>query len=77
MAGMFFVEKYVPLPEPRDGYTRYPLDLMDVTDSFFAADADAEQTHRIRTQANYHKRKYHREYTVRQVPGGIRVWRVA
>jgi hypothetical protein len=74
---MYLIDKSVPLPDARAGYTRYPLDLMEVADSFFAADLDTEQTHRIRTQANYYKRKYHREYTVRQVPGGVRVWRIA
>jgi len=71
---VFKIEKNVPAPIKRHPSTIYPYGEMEVGDSFFAPE---EMKTRLRTAATVFKRKTGRNFTIRQVEGGIRVWRVA
>lgn len=70
---MIEVEKGIPMPPPRS-HTKYPWHDMDVGDSFFIKDGN---TNKVSTAGRTNKQKTGRSYCVRQVEGGVRVWRTA
>jgi hypothetical protein len=69
----FTIDKNIPIPPVNNGGTLYPFDAMKVGDSFFIPkDLVGKSTgHSVRQCAL--RRKI--GVTVRQVDGGLRVWR--
>lgn len=75
------IEKGIPLPNNRIvRKPRYPFDEMEVGDSFFVA-ADGLEVYRLHGRLNQQKSlsEAHKKgavFTIRSVPGGVRVWRL-
>jgi len=78
----FKVEKGVPLPS-RGPYRRkespYPLDGMEVGDSFLVPCKEGEKTATVRARIRHYCRRNSTDskYAIRVLPEGIRVWRTA
>ena len=76
--GEFKIEKGVPVPSGYNVGPRYPLLEMGVNDSFlvpFGGDDALAVKNRV-SKAVYGKHQ-DRKFTIRQVEGGVRVWRIA
>ena len=75
---MYEIEKNVPVAEPWGGY-RYPFKQMEIGDSFFIpADGDLKKTKSsMASRATRYGARTGKRFVVRNVNGGIRVWRVA
>lgn len=71
----FEVESGVPIPEKRGPYVRYPFRAMEVGDSFFVSENDRSRKN-MDTAANGAKRAGIGRFTVANVEGGYRVWRI-
>jgi len=70
------IEIGVPMPPKRSH--RYPWADLAIEDSFFVPGDDLNALQRKMTRlAAYQKKTHGRCYTVRQVEGGVRVWRVS
>ena len=74
------IDKSVPIPAVVQPNARvYPLDEMDVGDSFFlASDNKRALTNRIRSAISQYSRRRDngRKFVTRCVDGGVRCWRV-
>lgn len=70
------IEKGVPIPDKAGRKVKYPLDDMDVGDSFFVPDADHQDISPV-IAARRRARKWTRQFTTRREDDGIRVWRTA
>lgn len=71
------IDKNVPVPSKHSNgrHIKYPFSTMHVGDSFFVP--DGKQTSLTATARNWavrHGGQY--RFVTRQVPGGVRVWRV-
>ncbi len=64
------IDKNIPIPP--HGSTIYPLDKLEVGDSFYVA--DASKRHSLATRACQLRPK---KFTVRRDGEGVRVWRIA
>ena len=77
------IEKGIPVPESRAGRipVRYPWGKMEIGDSFFVASDNPERLQRTLTSAArgwvVRSQAAGRQFTVRRVDGGVRVWRTA
>jgi hypothetical protein len=72
MTSEFNIEKGIPVP--RRGTARtYPFHEMEVGDSFFVKDGNANYIGGAARQYAHHTG---RKYATRKVEGGVRVWRV-
>lgn len=72
---MYIIEKNIPLLEPVSGrLERYPLSKMEVGDSFVAP---VEMRNRIASAMTNYKKKTGRQFVLRRVEHGVRVWRIA
>lgn len=78
--GEFKIEKGVPIPARKFGSGRtpkYPWRAMEVGDSFFVQSDNPKQTQQAITSTACNRRShYGSRFTVRQVEGGVRVWRI-
>lgn len=75
----YHVEANVPMPEPIHRHEVYPWDRMQVGASFFVPCKPVrmvETRKRLYMATRYRGRKHNEKYAVRQVKGGVRVWRV-
>jgi hypothetical protein len=63
------IEKGVPII----GRQKYPFGEMEVGDSFLADEALLD---RLRAAAAHFGKNHNKKFAVRQVPEGVRVWRV-
>ena len=67
------IEKNVPIPDVHSKKRKYPLPQMEVGDSFFIKGTKKNITGSI----NFFRIKHpEREFTIRKVDAGVRVWRV-
>ena len=72
---MFKIEKKLPIPKANHtGAKKYPWREMAVGDSFFVP--TPVKTATMRGQASMWGIKLKGRFTVRDVEGGVRVWRV-
>jgi len=65
------IEKGVPVPS-RWINEKYPLDDMEVGDSFFTNSPAVK----VRPAVTHYGRRNGRKYVTRSMDGGLRVWRV-
>lgn len=74
---MYKVDKGIPLPKPQYSgkRTRYPFEIMEVGDSFFAPQDVLRQT--LDSGIQQAQRKLGFKFALRRVKGGHRIWRVA
>lgn len=76
------IEKGIPLPVSRVvRKPLYPFDDMAVGDSFFVGEENTVERFRLHGKLAQHKAlsQAHRNgavFTIRSVPGGVRVWRL-
>ena len=77
------IDKGIPLCAPRAQSNKYPLDEMEVGDSFFVPHPDAKKARQnalARNAGQYRKPPKHtpfqRHFVTRTVEGGVRIWRV-
>lgn len=69
------IEKGIPIPTRPPRPLKYPLDKMEIGDSFFVPNKKRETMRVQITEAQ--KRLWPKRFTVRAVTGGgVRVWRV-
>lgn len=72
-------EKNIPIP-PRKNYGGFMLDAMKVNDSFFVSFSSYKNADCAKANVYYHLRPYKKHnkfaFTLREVKGGIRVWRI-
>lgn len=69
---MYQIDTNVPVPGRRKWSIKYPWHSMEVGDSFLVPDGNLKS---LRASASIQKRKTNREYMVRAVEGGVRIWR--
>lgn len=75
---MYSVEKGISVP-PSVTASRYPFKTMNVGDSFFV-EVEADKTMKAQSRISTASRAYSAKngggkFTVRQVTGGLRVWK--
>lgn len=81
------IEKNIPMPTPRKPKSKpvgrapkYPFKKMKVGDSFALHLKDEKENAvargRLTAAAGYQRKRYRKQFTVRNVEGGLRVWRV-
>lgn len=69
------IDKNIPPPRDKRGpEPKYPFEHLQVGDSFFVKDGIAN---RLSGAASHWRKVTGRQYRVRTVDGGIRVWRIA
>ena len=71
------IDKGIPIPHPRQcgRMPYYPMDTMDVGDSFLVPDSNVKgRATALVSSAN--KRHAPKRFTSRKVTGGHRVWRI-
>lgn len=74
----FEIEKDIPVPESNHAKRKYPFPTLKKLESFFVPYMEAGiNGMKVRSSAYYAAKKLKREFTVRAVDGGIRVWRTA
>jgi hypothetical protein len=79
---MVRVEKGIPLPVRRVVRDPiYPFDKMQIGESFFVEETNTLARYRLHGRLANHKAQSqaHRDgavFTIRSVPGGVRVWRL-
>ncbi len=75
MESKYRIEKNIPPPEDSRGLQKYPFKKMEIGDSFFVPAGKAKS---VRQQVQYYQKRSAEpvRFTVRQVEGGVRVWRV-
>lgn len=74
----FDLEVGIPVPHGRSGMTaKYPYSVMDVGQSFFIPfTAEQPERKRMRQSATWATKRYTpKRFTVREVEGGMRIWR--
>ena len=69
---MIVIDKDIPIPRRRSQNEQYPWHDLQVGDSFFVAGAKLKS---LRSSSSQMKRKTNHNYLVREVDGGVRVWR--
>ena len=76
------IEKDVPLCSSLSKSNKYPIDQMEVGDSFFAPHPDSKKARQNALRRNagpYRKLPKHvteqRHFVTRTVEGGVRIWR--
>lgn len=71
------IEKNIPMPAKKN-WDEYPLGELRVTDSFFIKRGDHKDARRVRSFITGYKyrRGAGKDFMVRTVSGGVRVWRV-
>ena len=79
---VFIVEKDIPVPEKSSRDRKYPLDQMEVGDSFLVPTDPAMTVSKLQKKASAsvayaHRTLGGRRFVTRQVEGGVRVWRIA
>ena len=79
---VYEIEKNVPIPKPQvvGRPSKYPFEKMDVGDSFFVENQKHESVYKLSvtiSQATRRSRLKGKRFTVRQLDGGVRVWRTA
>ena len=75
---MFSVEKGVPIPTEETRKNLYPFPDMAVGDSFFidaGKDSPAVRA-RVRSAAKKWGKARGSDFEAKEVPGGVRVWRI-
>ncbi len=72
----YSIEKDIPIPEKSGRKIKYPLDDMEIGDSFFIPGVDHQDISPV-IAARKRARKWQREFTTRREDDGIRVWRTA
>ena len=75
---MIEIEKGVPLVSWKSCGIKYPFNDMEIGDSFFIPcdEGNERETRRRITIAVDYRRIEQKKYSVRQVSGGIRCWRI-
>jgi len=71
---MYAVETGVPIPRRKQWSQKYPWHDLGVGHSFFVADGNLKS---LRASASMQKTRTGHRYLVREVEGGVRVWRSA
>jgi len=75
---MITIDRDVPIPVPRDSYTRYPIKQMLPGDSIGLSCPLPIELARLRSAVHYYRKRYQWRFTVRRMtPGHVRVWRLA
>jgi hypothetical protein len=72
------VEKGMPVPKARKSRSKYPMDGMQVGDSFEVPFKDPDVTrtmNAVRAAASRWGQKHKRKFVTRKMEAGIRVWR--
>ena len=76
------IDKGIPLSSYKNKSSKYPLDEMEVGDSFFVPHPDAQKARQnaISHNAGQYKKlpkhmPFQRHFTTRTVEGGARIWR--
>ena len=72
------IEKNMPIPQKDIRKEKYPLDSMDVGDSFFIQSDKkdiAKMRNSVSSATTYKAFKTEMKFCVRSVEGGVRVWR--
>lgn len=76
----FKIEKNIELPERyKKAHKKYPLEEMDVTDSFFIPYKDEHQRtvqSRVSASITKYAKETNTKFTIRSLEEGIRVWRI-
>jgi hypothetical protein len=80
MSGEYPIEHGIPLPERtrggQRGTSKYPFYVIEIGDSFFVAGAgDSRHQTMVISSTSHARKRTGREFSTRQVDGGIRVWR--
>lgn len=65
------IDKNIPLPPVHKLTVLYPLETMEVGDSFFVPDKKANHLN-----VHYQGKRLNRMFVKRSIDGGTRVWRV-
>lgn len=74
---MITIDRDVPIPAPRDSYTRYPIKMMQPGDSIGLSCPLPIELARLRSAVHYYHKTYGWQFTVRRMaPGFVRVWRL-
>jgi hypothetical protein len=74
---MFAIEKDVPVAAEARGAPVYPFAAMEPGDSFLVPDDSGRAPNTVRRSAGAWGTRHGMKMTVRKVPGGLRVWRLA
>jgi len=70
---MFDIETNIPIPAKRREWSvKYPWHVLDVGQSFFVPDGNFKSMLSLASRA---KGRTGKKYLVREVDGGVRVWR--
>jgi hypothetical protein len=73
---MYKIEKNIPIIKHyRERVKKYPLDLMEINDSFFVPNKDTSASALGGYLSMYFKRN-NKKFITRKVDGGFRVWRI-
>lgn len=78
---MYQIEKDIPIPLKKPYRSNYPLDKMEINDSFFVK-GDAKKINHVRTNiTTFYNRtikegKVCPKFMTRRIDDGLRVWRV-
>lgn len=74
---MFQIESGVSIPSRVSSKRKYPLDKMEVGDSFDVGEADPKTKSRIGSAVYSYGKKHNAHFSIRQTENGrLRVWRV-
>lgn len=77
MTTLIPIDRKVPLPKPQRGpRAKYPFRTMKKGDSFLVS-SKARNEFNVRCASYMASRRLKVKFTVRRVPEGIRVWRIA
>ena len=72
---MYQIETGIPIPaRKREWSVKYPWHQLEIDQSFFIKGGKLKS---IQSSASQQKARTGKKYTVRQIDGGVRVWRVA
>ena len=71
---MYEIEKNIPRPR-KSGSQKFPLDKMEIDDSFFVPEID-EKPHNISAYLVMYGKRNNKKYTMRKIQNGYRIWRI-
>lgn len=82
---MYAIEKNIPMPKRRSGNAKYQFGEMEIGDSFYIPSDDegwrvtrsGVRVHKVAVAASEYGKHHNKKFTVRSVPEGLRVWRIA
>ena len=75
---LYPVENNIPLPKPAQGRPKYPFSALELRQSFIVPceDWDRERVMNSLTSCRANAQRHGKKFAMRQVPSGVRVWRV-